>query len=120
MTCPELQDKAVLLVEDEPIIAMDLAQAFERAGAATTVAATLRHALILVEDENLSAAVVDHVLPDGETSPLCKRLEDRSVPFVVYSGVDKVHGACARGAQVRKPQEPIVIVEKVAQLLRAQ
>ncbi len=118
MQIRELQDRAILIVEDEPIISIDLAQAFERAGAQTTIAATLQHALMLVEDENLSAAVVDHVLSDGDTSPLCERLDERAVPFVVYSGVGKVHGTCAKGAQVSKPETPDVIVAKVAQLLR--
>ncbi len=118
MQIGELQDRSILIVEDEPIISIDLAQAFERAGALTTIAATLQHALMLAEDESLSAAVVDHVLSDGDTSPLCERLDERAVPFVVYSGVGKVHGTCAKGGQVSKPETPDVIVAKVAQLLR--
>ncbi len=114
----ELQDRAILIVEDEPIISIDLARAFESAGAITAIAATLQHALVIAEDENLSAAVIDHVLSDGDTSPLCERLDERAVPFVVYSGVGKVHGTCAKGAQVSKPEKPDVIVAKVAQLLR--
>ncbi len=118
MQIGELPDRSILIVEDEPIISIDLAQAFERAGALTTIAATLQHALMLAEDESLSAAVVDHVLSDGDTSPLCERLDERAVPFVVYSGVGKVHGTCAKGGQVSKPETPDVIVAKVAQLLR--
>ena len=87
-----LEDCAILIVEDEPMIAMDLAQAFERAGAGIAVTSSLRHALILVEDQNLSAAVLDHVLSDGDSSPLCRRLEERGLPFVVYSGLGKLGG----------------------------
>ncbi len=118
MQLPELQHKAILIVEDEPVIAMDLAEAFERAGAATAVTSELQQALVLVEDESLSAAVLDHVLSDGDTSPLCKRMEERGLPFVMYSGFGKMHGACAQGAQVSKPEDPEVIVAKVAELLR--
>ena len=112
-----LEDRAILIVEDEPVIAMDVAQAFERAGAATAVASTLHHALVLVENENLSAAVLDHVLSDGDSSPLCRRLEERGLPFVVYSGLGKLEGPCALGAQVAKPEKPDVLVAMVAKLL---
>ena len=114
---PTLQDRAILIVEDEPMIAMDVAQAFERAGAITSVTSTLHNALILVEDEKLSAAVLDHMLSDGESSPLCKRLEERGLPFVVYSGVGNMDGPCALGTQVTKPQKPSVLVSLVAKLL---
>jgi DNA-binding NtrC family response regulator len=119
MKRPELQDTAVLIVEDEPLIAMDLATAFERAGAVTTLTATLEQALLIVEDKTPSAAVIDHVLSDGDTSPLCKRLDERRVPFVVYTGMGTLDGACARGTQVSKPENPDAIVDKVAELLRA-
>jgi Zn-dependent M16 (insulinase) family peptidase len=70
-----------------------------------------------VEDERLSAAVLDHKLSDGESSPLCKRLEERGLPFVVYSGVGKLNGPCALGTQVTKPEKPSVLVSLVAKLL---
>ena len=114
---PTFQHRAILIVEDEPMIAMDVAQAFERAGATTSVTSTLHNALILVEDEKLSAAVLDHILSDGESSPLCKRLEERGLPFVVYSGIGDMHGPCALGKQVTKPEKPSVLVSKVAKLL---
>jgi DNA-binding response OmpR family regulator len=114
---PTLQDRSILIVEDEPMIAMDVAHAFESAGAATSVTSTLHNALILVENEKLSAAVLDHMLPDGESSPLCKRLEERGLPFVVYSGVGEMHGPCALGTQVTKPESSSVLVSMVAKLL---
>jgi DNA-binding response OmpR family regulator len=115
-----LEDRAILIVEDEPVIAMDVAQAFERAGAATAVTSTLHHALVLVEDENLSAAVLDHVLSDGDSSPLCRRMKERGLPFVVYSGLGKLDGPCAFGAQVAKPEKPAVLVSMVAKLLQGE
>ena len=56
--------------EDEPLIALDIAEAFKEAGAATVVTSTLHQALVLGEHDGLSAAVLDHVLSDGDSSPL--------------------------------------------------
>ena len=59
---PTLHGRSILIVEDEPLIAFDLAQAFENAGAEIVVTYTLHHALVLVEHDGLSAAVLDHPL----------------------------------------------------------
>jgi PleD family two-component response regulator len=61
---PKLHGRSILIVEDEPLIALDIAQAFEDAGAEIVVTSTLHHALVLVEHDGLSAAVLDHALHD--------------------------------------------------------
>ena len=117
MERPTLHGRSILIVEDEPLIAFDLAQAFEDAGAAIVVTSTLHHALVLVEHDGLSAAVLDHALHDGDSSPLCKRLDERKLLFVIYSGLGKLHGACAKGVQVAKPEDPEALVVIVANLI---
>ena len=102
MERPTLHGRSILIVEDEPLIALDIAQAFEDAGAEIVVTSTLHHALVLVEHDGLSAAVLDHALHDS--SPLCQRLHERKLPFVIYSGLGELHGACAKGVLVAKPE----------------
>ena len=114
---PKLHGRSILIVEDEPLIALDIAQAFEDAGAEIVVTSTLHHALVLVEHDGLSAAVLDHALHDGDSSPLCQRLDQRSLPFVIYSGLGKLHGACAKGVQVAKPEDPKALVVIIANLI---
>ena len=87
------------------------------AGATTVVTSTLHQALVMVEHDGLSAAVLDHLLPDGDSSPLCQRLDERMLPFVVYSGLGNLHGACAKGAHIKKPENAKVLVSMVAQLI---
>ena len=69
MERPTLHGRSILVVEDEPVIALDIAQAFERVGAQVIVSTTLHDAMVLVEHDSLSAAVLDHVLQDGDSSP---------------------------------------------------
>jgi CheY-like chemotaxis protein len=57
-----LSGRSILIAEDEPLIALDIAEAFKDAGAAMVIASTLHHALMLVEHDDLSAAVLDHSL----------------------------------------------------------
>src|SRR5262249_44145341 len=81
-----LRGKLVLLVEDEPIIAIDIADAFACASAVVTITARLRKRSV-AERDGLSAAVVDHVLTDGDSSALCSRLNERAVPYLINSGL---------------------------------
>jgi DNA-binding response OmpR family regulator len=114
---PRLAGARSLIAEDEPLIALDIAKAFDEAGTAIVVTSTVHHALALVEHDGLSAAVLDHALHDGDGSPLCQRLNERKLPFVVYTGLGKLHGACAKGVQVAKPENPKMLVSMVARLI---
>jgi DNA-binding response OmpR family regulator len=119
MTVLSLVGRSVLIIEDEALIALDLAQAFESAGAEVTTTSTLHHANILVRHDGLSAAVVDHALGDGDTQSICRYLKQQSVPFVTYSGfrVPDLGDCC--GFYVPKPKPPEVVVGVIANLLRA-
>ena len=86
MSHPHLKDSTILVVEDEPLIVMDISMAFENAGAHLTTTNTVKHAKLLVEHDGLSAAILDHALSDGDSTSLCKRLTERGMPFLMYSG----------------------------------
>ena len=115
----QLAGRSVLVVEDEPIIAMDIVASLRAAGARVTEARTLKEALILVECPTLSAAVLDHGLNDGDSSAVCKRLDERRIPFVVYTGYSSLGGPCSAGEQIRKPVSATALVAAVAQALQS-
>jgi DNA-binding response OmpR family regulator len=68
MQRPSLDGRSILIVEDEPLIALYITQAFEATGAALTTTNALHHALILVEHDGLSGAILDHALGNGDSS----------------------------------------------------
>ena len=49
---------------------------------------------------------------------ICDRLDERNIPFVVYSGYDYVEGPCSEGEHVRKPVPLSVLVQAVVNVLR--
>jgi DNA-binding response OmpR family regulator len=101
----------VLIVEDEPLVALDIADAFKSAGAEVVIARTLGDAMHQAETQDLTAAVIDHVLHDGlTTSDVCAKLKERDIPFIVYSGFSKLQGACADGELVHKPASPTMLL----------
>ena len=112
-----LVGRTILIVEDEPLVALDVSRNLEDAGAQVLMARTLADALRKAEEPNLSAAVLDHGLSDGDTSSVCEVLKRRRIPFVLYSGYSKIGGACSKGVLVQKPSSPAVLVMTVAGLL---
>jgi DNA-binding response OmpR family regulator len=114
---PTLEGRSILIVEDEPLIAMDITQAFETSGAALTTTNTLHHALILVEHDGVSGAILDHALGDGDSSLLCSRLKERGIPFIIYSGHATVGGACAGAPHISKPAPRGGLVAKMETLI---
>src|SRR5271166_390105 len=78
-----LENRSVLVVEDNPIIALDLQIILEAAGATVVGPAyDLSKALNLIEANNVNAAVIDYLLQAGDTLPLARVLGERGIPFL--------------------------------------
>lgn len=83
------QPPLVLLVEDEPLILMDLEMAVEEGGYRTCTASCVQQALALLGDgtEPPAVAILDVSLLEGETSlPVALELERRGIPYIFHSG----------------------------------
>jgi DNA-binding response OmpR family regulator len=87
MTDHSLKGHHVLVVEDEPLIALDLEAALHDIGAQVIgPAGTLERALALANSESLTAAIVDLRLHGRSAREVVVRLVERAVPFIFYSG----------------------------------
>ena len=114
-----LTGRSILVVEDEPLIALDLRNTFESAGAYVFAATQLPHALQLAGHPDLSAAVLDYRLADGDCTPICTLLSERSVPFVFYSGYDDMREQWSHAVRVPKPASPPELIQAVTEVLRS-
>jgi DNA-binding response OmpR family regulator len=83
-----LDGRAILVVEDEPLVAFDICQSLAEAGAQVIAARTRAQALEAATSQDVAAAVLDLVLGDG-SKDLCDELANRGIPFVIYSGMPK-------------------------------
>ena len=109
-----LTGRLILVVEDELLIALDIKQAFEDEGARVLMTSTRKDALRGVEDPELSAAILDHALGDGDSLRVCERMNERNIPYVTYSGYDQSR---REGVHVQKPASMSVLVATVRTLL---
>jgi DNA-binding response OmpR family regulator len=119
MEFPALRGRSILVVEDELLIGMDIRSALEEAGAHVTSTTTVRHALMLAEDDGLAGAIMDHALKDGDSTELCARLTAQGIPYVSYSGFDLVKGASPDVPFVRKPASMNTLLGVLEKLLIA-
>ena len=118
MPHPHLKDCIILVVEDEPLIALDISMAFENTGAHLTTTNTVKHARLLVEGDGLSAAMLDHALPDGDSAALCERLMQLGIPFLMYSGLPNADGPCKDSPHLYKPASHEQILDAMEALIR--
>jgi DNA-binding response OmpR family regulator len=110
---------AWLVVEDDPLIALDLKATLERAGAVVLgPAGRLNDAMLLAEKSLPVAAMLDVRLEVGTSLPLAKWLAERDVPFVFQSSDPALIDAAYSAAPVlRKPFRPEQLIAALAALL---
>jgi DNA-binding NarL/FixJ family response regulator len=86
-----LANVKVLLVEDEPLVAMGIADQLIAAGAVIVgPCPTARRALDTLAVAEVDVAVIDFVLADSNSERVQKALERKRVPYVVLTAYPAV------------------------------
>lgn len=114
-----LSGRSVLIVEDQLIVAMDLAAAFQDAGAVVLSAANLSDAMRMADHEDISAAVVDFGLGHDTAAALIDRLTQRDIVFVLHSGYARNAKADNRCIVIPKPADPQTIIDAITRALQS-
>ena len=79
----------VLIVEDDPFIAMDLeAQLQERSLTVVAKVPSVDEATAVLDAETVEFALLDYNLGDVTSAPIARRLIDQSIPFIYLTGQD--------------------------------
>jgi len=107
----------ILMLEDEPLILMDLEFAAEDVGARALCASSVGEAMaILQRDEPVDSAILDVTLKDGETCvPVAQALDQRGIPYLLHSGDLDRHDETVRalGAElVAKPASAARVIAR--------
>lgn len=114
--CPAGMDCRILVLDDEPLILLDLEFAVEDAGCIPITALELSEALAIAERETIVAAILDVSLSHGETcAPVARTLAERGVPYVLHTGdLDRMDEAVRKlgGVLVPKPTPAAVVVSR--------
>jgi DNA-binding response OmpR family regulator len=108
----------ILVVEDDPLIAMSLECTLSDAGAEVIGPAhTVAQALVLIDGSAPDAAILDYRLENETSAPVAKRLGESQVPFLFYTSF---RGTIAQDHPVivilDKPTEPDRLVSELEKL----
>ena len=114
------QTARILIVEDEPMIAITLEEVLIDAGFAIAgVAGKLDKALALIESGACDAAIVDAKLAGISASPAAIALTARGLPYIVISGYsrEQMRGEFPRAFFLSKPCRPELLLETLNSIL---
>ena len=116
-----LRGHHVLVVEDEPLIALDLEHALSSAGAAVSVANTVASALEAAAAPTVTAAIVDLRLHGNSVREVVERLAARDLPFIFYTGQTETPTAASWPSVpcLVKPLPAKEVVEMLARVMSA-
>lgn len=108
-----------LLLEDEPLICMELESILRTEGFDVTTAMSCLDANAWLDHHRPDVAIVDIELRDGPCTAVINRLIDANIPFVVHTGDSRsfhIGTPYARGAWVGKPAAPdeLILALKLA------
>lgn len=81
--------RRVLIVEDDPVVAMVVEDTLQGMGMETLVNLSLLDALTELEASDIDAALIDMGLRGESARPIVLALIAREIPFVVMSGTDQ-------------------------------
>jgi two-component sensor histidine kinase len=115
-----LSGKRVLIVEDEPLIALELAAMLEGARAHIVgPARSMRQARELIHEQTLDAALLDINLAEERTDELAAALLRRKVPFAFISGYGRetLPPTFQTAVLVAKPFRPEEVIATLGELL---
>ena len=117
-----LLGRSVLIVQDEPLIALELHDALHSAGASILAATTIKEALELIAYAKICAAIVDVKLGGHDCSSVCAELTKRLIPFMFYTGYSSAAAlpAWPHAPAVDKPAGGRTVVDAIVQLLPSQ
>lgn len=108
----------VLVVEDEPLVAILVEEVMDQAGARATIARDVPQALKALEAERFDAAVVDLNLRGQQSWPVADALVAEGIPYVLATGNADMGDARLQAAPVvAKPYSATQLVKVLGQAI---
>ncbi len=110
----------ILIIEDEPLLALDLEDTLVDAGFAVAgTARTLAMALALIDSAKYDAAIVDANLGGVSASPAASALSALGVPYIVFSGYspEQHRGPFPDAHFIQKPCRPDQLVQALTSIV---
>lgn len=117
----KLAGRRILVVEDDYLVAADLTESLESAGALVVgPAGSVDEAMRLLSNgnEHLDGAVLDINLRDARVYPVADVLEAQQVPYIFTSGYDSsaISVSYTHAPRIEKPVDAVQLIHWLSNL----
>lgn len=85
----KIENKKVLLVEDDFFLAVTAEEVLTSIGSNVTVANTVNEAISIVNDNEFDCAIIDYNLGLETALPITEKLDCIEVPYAIVSGAER-------------------------------
>ncbi|WP_180356060.1 response regulator [Aliirhizobium smilacinae] len=113
-----MPDKLILLLEDQPLISLDIEEALAEKGMSNFVTLRSRKdALNWLDESAPDFVLLDLYLDDGDSQPVLARLQQGHIPFMIYTGSEKPpewdENLFEGSEWMSKPGDPDIMVDRI-------
>jgi CheY-like chemotaxis protein len=112
----KLAGHTILVVEDEPLLALEIVDALTACGAQVASASHVADAVSSVALHKIAAAVLDINVGGEDCLVLCRHLSQRQIPFVFYTGYAAAPDGWSNVPVITKPAQVTHVVDTVERL----
>ena len=115
------ENARILIVDDEPIIALSLEEMLVDAGfKIAAIAYKIDKAIALIESGGCDAAIIDANLAGVSASSVAAALAARGLPFIVLSGYsrEQLQGDYPGAHFMKKPCRPAQLIQAVSAMVQ--
>ncbi len=119
-----MPDTLILLLEDQPLISLDIEEALADKGMRNVVTLRSRkEAMAWLAGSSPDFVLLDLYLDDGDSRPILEHLRDVRVPFMIYTGSDRPpewdDSLFEYGEWMNKPSNPDALADRIRERLDA-
>lgn len=109
----------VLILEDEPVIALEIEDVIRAAGYETVLVASVDHASAKIAAAEFDCAVLDANLRGERVDKVALALQARQTPFLFVSGYGReaLPACCPDAVLLSKPFKPQQLISQLEALL---
>lgn len=113
-----MSDKLILLLEDQPLISLDIEEALADQGMRNLVTLrSRREALEWLSDTAPDFVLLDLYLDDGDSRDVLAILQEGQIPFMIYTGSEQPaewDSALFAGSEwMSKPGDPDILAARI-------
>jgi DNA-binding NtrC family response regulator len=112
-----LKGHSILIVEDDPLIRLELINLYQCVGAHVIATSTHEQAIEATEQYPIRAALLDYGIDEENVARLCGLFSEYQIPYVFYTGYSGIEQTYPSAIILEKPASGEVLLRAMTDLI---